>query len=191
MSAASLLRGARGARGQSQRALARAARVRQPRIATIESGAHDTSVGRLEQLVACLGQRVTLLPTRARPVWEGSLAISEALAEGDESWAFREVIQVSDDLASVPGALRVALAVGPAVPTGDARFDALLAGVVDYWLGADRLPRPGWLDDAGWTLDVGWDVEPVPSLRSAARRATPKAIARHGVFLAASELASA
>lgn len=66
MSASSLLRASRGASGLSQRALAR---VPQPRIATVESGAFDTSVGRLEHLVSATGGRVTLLPTRARPVW--------------------------------------------------------------------------------------------------------------------------
>lgn len=190
VSASSLLRASRRASGLSQRALARVARVAQPRIATVESGAFDTSVARLERLVAATGGRVTVLPTRARPVWEASLAIGRAIDEGDEATAFREVIQVSDDLACAEGAVRVALAVAPAVPCGDARYDALLAGVVDYWLVADRLPRPEWLAQPAWTLAEPWDVEPVPGLRAAARRATPRPIARHGVFLAASELAS-
>ena len=118
------------------------------------------------------------------------MAIGRAVDEGDEATAFREVIQVSDDLAAAGGAVRVALAVAPAVPCGDARYDALLAGVVEYWLLADRLPRPEWLAEPAWTLAEPWDVEPVPALRAAARRATPRPIARHGVFLAASELAS-
>ena len=56
MSASLLLRAARQAHGTSQRELAEAASVSQPGIAAIESGAHDTTVSRLEHLLAALGQ---------------------------------------------------------------------------------------------------------------------------------------
>ena len=61
MTAASLLRSARGSHGLSQRALADRARVAQPRIADIEAGQHDTTVRRLEHLLATLGQRIAVL----------------------------------------------------------------------------------------------------------------------------------
>jgi hypothetical protein len=47
-----------------------------------------------------------------------------------------------------------------------------------------------WLDLPGYRLAEPWDVEAVPSLRDRARHETPPAIAQHGVFLAAAELAS-
>jgi transcriptional regulator with XRE-family HTH domain len=190
MSASLLLRTARHSRGMSQRALAQAAHVSQPGIAAVESGAHDTTLDRLELLLVPLGQRVSLLPTRARPVWQVAVDLRAALESGDEGRAWREIIQCSDDLAREAYATRVALAVTQPLPVGDSRYDALLAAVTDYHLSRDELPRPVWLDLPGYRLPEPWDVEVVPSLRDQARIETPSAIARHGVFLAAAELAS-
>jgi len=191
MSASSLLRTARHSRGVSQRALALAAHVSQPGIAAVESGAHDTTLDRLELLLVPLGQRVSLLPTRSRPVWQVAVDLRAALDSGDDKRAWREIIQCSDDLARETYATRVALAVTQPLPVGDARYDALLAAVTDYHLSRDTLPRPLWLDLPDYRLAEPWDVEAVPSLRDQARHDTPPAIARHGVFLAAVELESA
>ncbi|MUH46731.1 MAG: helix-turn-helix domain-containing protein, partial [Actinobacteria bacterium] len=125
MTAASLLRSARGSHGLSQRALADRAQVAQPRIADIEAGAHDTTVRRLEHLVASLGQRIAVLPTLSRPACEAALAIATQLASNSDRQAWREVIQLSDDLAGASPAVRVALAVTEPAPTGDHRYDAL------------------------------------------------------------------
>jgi hypothetical protein len=130
------------------------------------------------------------MPTVARPVSEAAESIRTALKAGDEVWAWREVIQASDDLARESHALRVALTVTRPPTVGVARYDALLAGVVDYWLTIDHLPRPVWLDDPPFTLSEPWDVEELPVLRARARETTPESIARHGVYLAEKELAS-
>ncbi|MDP2287956.1 MAG: helix-turn-helix transcriptional regulator [Actinomycetota bacterium] len=191
MSASSFLRSARGGAGVSQRQLALDSRVTQPAIAVIESGSHDTSVSRLEQLLASLGQRVVLLPTLARPVSEAADALRAALLSHNYEWAWREVIQTSDDLAGVDPAVRVALAVTRPLPVGDRRYDALLAALVDYWMSLDRLPRPMWLDDPHYSLNEPWDIEELESLRARARLATPRSIRRHGVFLDPTQLLSA
>lgn len=190
MTASALLRTARQRRGVSQRQLALAAGDSQPGIAAIESGAHDTTLSRIEHLLAPLGQRLTLLPTRSRPAWEAAASVAAALARSDLNSAWREIIQLSDDLVREPPAIRVALAVSPPLPVGDRRYDALLAGIVDHRLTEDGLPRPDWLDDPHFSLDQAWDVEVLPELRASARANTPGAIARHGVYLAAAELAS-
>jgi transcriptional regulator with XRE-family HTH domain len=188
--AADLLRTARYTQGASQRELARVAAVGQPRIADIESGAHDTTVDRLDHLLAALGQRIAVLPTRSRPVCEAAVAIKDALDRGDYASAWREIIQVGDDLARAEPATRVALTVTRPLPVGDPRFDALLAAVADHRLTSGRLPRPGWLDLPDYRLEEPWDVEVIPDLQVQARARTPRAIARHGIFLAAAQLES-
>ena len=190
MPAAGLLRSMRTSRGLSQRALAAAARVRQPGIAAVESGSEDATVSRLERLLAELDSRLSVIPTRRRPVWEAGEDVRRALRDGDERSAWREAIQLNDDLRGADGATCVALAIAPPGQTGDARFDALIAAIADCALTDGRLPRPTWLDDPSWSLDTVWDVEEVPSLRDAARRATPKSIRRHGIYLDRSVLAS-
>ena len=190
MSSSALLRGARASRGVSQRTLASQSRIPQPRIADIESGRHDTTLSRLEQLLRALGQQVTLLPTAARPAWSAALDIADALALDDERLTWREVIQLSDDLASAEPDVRVALCVAEPLLTGDERYDALIAGIVDHWLSKDRLPRPSLVTQPSRTVRPAWDVEPLPRLQAVARASTPRALARHGVYLAASELSS-
>ena len=174
----------RAARGTTQRQLAADVGTHQPHIAAIESGAHDTTVSGLER-------HLQALHYRRRPAWEAALDVADHLSAADEASAFREILQLSDDLAQSPADIRVALVVTPPAGTKDARFDALLAGVIDYWLEDCSAPRPAWLDDPSRTLDVHWFVEPLPELRESARQATPSPVLRHGVVLAEAELRSA
>ena len=190
MSASGLLRSTRTSHGISQRALAAAAGVRQPGVAAVESGSEDATVSRLERLLNELGSQLTVLPTRRRPVWAAGEDVRRALDVGDVRTAWREVIQLNDDLRGADRATCVALAIAPPGRTGDPRFDALIAAVTDYALVDARLPRPAWLDEATWTLDEPWDVEEVPSLKEAARKATPAAMRRHGVYLDRAVLSS-
>jgi transcriptional regulator with XRE-family HTH domain len=183
ITASGLLRSTRTSRGLSQRALAAAAKVRQPGIASVESGTEDATVSRLEHLLNELGSQLTILPTRRRPVWAAGEDVRRALQADDIRTAWREVIQLNDDLRGADRATCVALAIAPPGRTGDSRFDALLAAVTDCALADARLPRPVWLDDKAWTLEEPWEVEQVPALQDAARKATPTAFRRHGVYL--------
>lgn len=190
MSASGILRSTRTSHGLSQRDLARAARVRQPGVAAVESGSEDATVSRLEHLLNELGSQLTVLPTRRRPVWAAGEDVRRALDAGDERTAWREVIQLNDDLRGADRATCVALAIAPPGRTGDSRFDALIAAVTDSALVDARLPRPEWLDQDAWALGEPWDVEEVQSLQSKARKATPAAIRRHGIYLDRAVLAS-
>lgn len=190
MSASGILRSTRTSLGLSQRALAKAARVRQPGLAAVESGSEDATVSRLEHLLNELGSQLTVLPSLRRPVWAAGEDVRRALDAGDERSAWREVIQLNDDLRSTDRATAVALAIAPPGRTGDSRFDALIAAVTDCALVEARLPRPSWLDEHPWRLHEPWDVEQVPTLRDTARNATPAAIRRHGIFLDRAVLSS-
>jgi hypothetical protein len=123
-------------------------------------------------------------------VWAAGEAVRRAIDAHDERSAWREVIQLNDDLREVDRATCVSLAIAPPGRTGDSRFDALIAAVTDSALVDARLPRPDWLDEEAWNLKEPWDVEEIPSLRQTARKSTPPAIRRHGVFLDRAVLAS-
>jgi transcriptional regulator with XRE-family HTH domain len=185
-----LLRPWRRATGLSQRALAARSGVAQPSIAALESGRHDATVGTLEDLVATIGGRLVVLPTRTRPVSEAGEHIASLVRAGREDAAYRELIQVADDLAREHGALRVALTVTPPPTTGDPRFDAFLAALVVHRLVEEHLPRPAWTREAHRVLDEPWYVVDLPAYRVKAKRTTPPAYRRHNVFVNAAELQS-
>ena len=184
-----LLRQARRGSALTQRELSRRAQIAQPSIATLESGAHVPLVDRLDDLVARAGHRLVVLPTRASTASDIADAVYEALRSGNRRRARRLLVQLNDDLASERGAVRVALAVTPPAPTGDRRFDAYIAALVDHHLSRKRLPIPEWVHEPDRFLDEPWTVDRFadPDIESA----TPPAFRRHGVLLDRADLASA
>jgi transcriptional regulator with XRE-family HTH domain len=188
MTTAQLVREARRGAGLTQRALALKAGIAQPALADIERSAHDTRVGSLDRLVGAAGYRLFLLPTTRSSAASWADYIYEELrsARHSEGVAFRALIGLSDDLAAVPGPLRVALCVAAPPPCGDARFDAAVAAIVDYHLIKDTLPLPEWVREPSRVLLEPWAVSPYTDLSE-----VPAVFQRHGVLLAESELASA
>jgi hypothetical protein len=175
--------------GLSQRALAERAGDHQPNLAAIESGARDAYVWTVSRLVEAAGGRLCVVPTTSASVAEIGVEVGQLLAGGRVRVAYRTVLGLHDDLVRADPAIRVALCVMPPPPTGDRRFDALLAALVEHDLERDRLPVPAWVSGPGRDAG-GWWVEDVPELRAAVRKATPAAFARHGVWLDAAELES-
>jgi transcriptional regulator with XRE-family HTH domain len=183
-----LLSAARHNQGVSTRTLAALAGASQPGIDAVERGHKDASTARLARLLTVLGYQLTVLPTRLSAAWRASDEIRHFLANQDPVGALRVIWQLAADLNAAEPPLRVALCVTPPPSTGDQRYDALIAAVVDHELTRDHLPRPRWLDEPWRTLDTPWDLEPVASLRPEARDATPPAIAARGIYLDAAEL---
>jgi transcriptional regulator with XRE-family HTH domain len=190
MSAAMLLRQARRASRLSQRALAARAGARQPGIAAIESGAHDTSVGTLGSLLAAAGYRLAAIPTLSQTAAETAEAVHESLQEGNESAAFRQLLQLNDDLAREHGPLRLVLSVAPPALVGDRRFDAFLAALVEHHLAAEELPVPSWTSEPERTAKPVWFVVDLPAYCADAYRTSPITFVRHGVFVNADDLVS-
>lgn len=187
--ASQVLRSTRHAQALTQRGLAERDGSRQATIAEIEREKCDPTVGRLDHLLGLAGHRLAALPTRSRPVSEAAEAIAKWLSEGRESYAFREVIQLSDDLAREHGAVRVALTATPPPLIGDPKWDALVAGVTAHWLSVESLTRPTWVDRPEWVSPDPWYVDSNAS-RAELEAETPPELALRGVFLAATELAS-
>lgn len=73
-------------------------------------------------------------------------------------------------------------------PTGDARFDALLAAVAEHLCVRNGLPAPGWSLTPSRFLDGFWWVSPLPSARTYALLNTPASFRRRGVMLERREL---
>lgn len=77
-----------------------------------------------------------------------------------------------------------------APPTGDRRWDALVAGVVEDVAVRRGVATPAWTRDASRYLDEWWFVTDFPALRPWALKESPAAIANHGVFIRRAALAN-
>ncbi len=187
MSTAQLVREVRRSSHLTQRALAALAGMGQPALADIERSAHDTRGEQLDRLVTAAGYRLTVLPTSAHSAaaWADFIHQELRSPRRSEDVAFRSLIGLNDDLASVSKPLRVALCVTPPAPCGDPRFDAAVAAIVDHHLSKNRLPLPSWVRESQRVLLNPWLVSAYPAPAD-----VPKAFRRHGVLLAESELTS-
>ena len=179
--AARLLRHARHSTSLSQAALAAKVGFRQSNVSRLESEGRDVNVDTLDRLLRAAGFRLAALPTQSAAVAEAADSTARFVAADNEDGAYRAVIQLADDLAREHGAERVALTVAPPPPTGDERFDAFIAGVVDFRLAAEHLPRPKWLTD-GPRLASPWFVDRWSIGNSAVIEATPPQLRTRGVI---------
>jgi transcriptional regulator with XRE-family HTH domain len=115
---------------------------------------------------------------------ELSSTIADDLAGGREDDAMRLVFGFADDFrgSSRPG--RIALLAHEPPPTGDARFDALLAGVAEFFAGEAAIAPPAWVDRPGRFVEPWWFVASRPAFHAYTLAHTPARVARHGVFIA-------
>ncbi len=67
--------------------------------------------------------------------------------------------------------------------TGDRRWDAMIAGLVEHLASHDQLTPPPWTHDEDRFLHVLWFPVDLPSVRVDAIRDAPAALARRAVFL--------
>lgn len=188
--AADLLRATRLASGLSARGLARQAGTAPARLSEVERSVHDPSVGTLDRVLRSAGWQLIVVPTRAPTAAIVALSIVEHGTEGDrdEERAFRALLSLSDGLSDAAPDVKVVLCVAPAPLTGDGRFDAAIAAVVEYHLGGAGLPVPSWVHEPSRSLTDPWTPDPYagPGIADA----TPEPFRRRGVLLAERELAS-
>ncbi len=67
--------------------------------------------------------------------------------------------------------------------TGDARFDALLAAVVEFVCARHASVAPAWVERPGRFLSTWWFVSGMPLLHADAIAHSPISFARRGVFV--------
>jgi transcriptional regulator with XRE-family HTH domain len=185
-----LLQRCRRGASLSQRALASLAGTPQSAIARAEAGRQDLTVTALDRLVHAAGWTLTVLPVNVGTAADAAESCARFIAASDVDGPYRSVIQLADDLASEHGAERVALTVTPPRPTGDRRYDAFIAGVVELRLDAEALPHPKWLADAE-SLSDRWFVDEWSIGVADVVDRTPPALRNRGVIVDASELESA
>lgn len=183
MNAGEVLKTARLNKGLSQSDLAQLCGVTETEIAQVESCAVNPTIDRLDVWLRPTRFALTLVPSNFGAVWQHALAIAHELDEGEWRYAFRQLIQLNDVLTAADHATRVALSITPPAPTGDLKFDALIAGLVEYRLDNDYLPKPLWLEEHRFFLHEPWDLEDLPALVEEGRVNTAPQFSRRNVFI--------
>ena len=189
MEIAGLIKGARRAAGITQAELARRASTTQPAVTAYESGARVPSVSTLRRLLNACDHDLELV---ARPrVRRGAMplsglapAMTADLREGRERDAIRLLFGFADDFrgSSRPGKIELLREEPP--PTGDARFDAALAGTAELFAREAEIAAPRWVEEPNRFVEPWWFVASKPELDAYVFAHTPAVFARHGVFIA-------
>lgn len=158
------------------------------RICEYESGDHDPSVTRLQEIAHSAGLRFVPvpLPPATATAAEAADEIYELLLDGAPlRKALRVVFQLNDDLTAIPSHVLGALVAAPVPATGDVRIDALLAGLVEWHTCRRGLPTPPWVEEAARIVDPPWQFDPNTDPVDAVDE-----FARHGVIVGYEEWAS-
>ena len=117
--------------------------------------------------------------------------VEQCLTAGETGSAFRVIARFLEfyDKADWPSRERM---VKPRPdPTGSQRYDAMLAGVVEYACATHRSLAPNWVNDPQYFLDEFWFVSGMKSLHADAIVHSPISFKRRGVFLTQGALAYA
>jgi hypothetical protein len=131
------------------------------------------------------------MATRAlQTIGETAVEVRRSLRAAEEQEALRWVAQFVSDFRQAPAAERPFLVEDEPPTTGDRRWDALLAGVVEHLCFHHDVPVPAWAIRPARFLERWWFVIPYRSLHASAFAETPAALANRGVFIHASSLES-
>ena len=183
-SAAELLRTARMQAGMSQSAVAELAKTSQSAIAMYEAGNREPSLPVLQRLLAATGHQLSLsvLPDAAvYRIADLALDIAQALAN-DEKKKLRYVFEFMRGAQEDKQLTNVLVSAEPR-PTGDVRFDAMLAGIAEDLCVLNGEVPPQWVNSDMRTLTSAWWVSTLASGRAQALVHCPAALRRRGVMI--------
>lgn len=189
MEIASLIKQARQDAGITQLQLADRAGTTQPAVAAYESGARTPTLTTLERLLCACEHNleITASPrTRRGAASLGQLSpvIAGDLAQGRERDALRLLFGFADDFrgSSRPG--KISLLHEEPPTTGDARFDAALAGTAEFFAREGNISAPRWVNEPSRFVEPWWFATSKPAFEAYTLAHTPAVFARHGVFIA-------
>jgi len=200
--ASELVRDLRRRAGWSQRALAAKSGVPQPTIAEIESGRREPSLSLLGRLAEATGQVVTLelQPMHPRSAVATANRVRDRLSgPAGEGWspelrqdgALRAVIDFKNALGNAPVGHFAGLVDTPPGPTGDTRWDAFIAAVVEDESATRDVPPPFWTNERSRFVRPLWYLSDNKALHAWELATAPGAFVRHGVLATREELESA
>jgi hypothetical protein len=115
----------------------------------------------------------------------GELAeeIAACLAKGDANSATRLAFRFLERYDKSDWETRNRITTKPPLTTGSVRYDALLAGIVEFACASHGVLAPSWVNGEPYFLNEWWFVSGVASLHADALVHSPISLARRGVFV--------
>lgn len=105
-----------------------------------------------------------------------------------EAEARRLAFSVVETIDRAPRDEVQALVAASPASTGDPRFDALLAAVVEHACTKRSMPAPSWVNEPQRFLSTWWFMSEMPSLHADAIVHSPISFSRRGVFITSGAL---
>lgn len=109
--------------------------------------------------------------------------VRRCLTENDTSSAFRVVARFLEHYDKADWPTRERMVTPRPDFTGSERYDAMLAGIVEYACATHRVLAPAWVNEPEYFLDEFWFVSGMKSLHADALVHSPISFKRRGVFL--------
>lgn len=110
-------------------------------------------------------------------------------ADADRRWLL--LLEFLEEYEHEPAADHRSLVEAEPAMTGDAHWDALLAGIAEWLAARGNFPTPRWAGTPERTLAERWSPHSLASLRRLAADNAPPEIRRHGVLIDPYDLARA
>jgi len=123
------------------------------------------------------------MPFRWPTIAEVGAEVSKCLAEHDEATGRRLAFRFIEQFDRADQADRGRMVETAPLPTGDSRYDALLAAEVEYCCVRHGMPSPGWVNDPSRFVEEWWFVSGIKSLHANAVVHSPISFKRRGVFI--------
>ena len=109
--------------------------------------------------------------------------IATCLAKGDSSSAIRLAFHFLERYDKSDWETRARITADAPITTGSDRYDALLAGIVEFACASHGVVAPSWVNDEHYFLNKWWFVSGMASLHANALVHSPISLARRGVFV--------
>jgi hypothetical protein len=109
--------------------------------------------------------------------------VTDCLAQNDEDSARRLAFRFVEQFDKADEIDRRRMVGVAPLPTGDRRYDALLASLVEYCCVHHDMSPPAWVNDPSRFLEEWWFVSGVQSLHANAVVHSPISFKRRGVFI--------
>lgn len=188
--AAATLKRARRAAGLSQVQLAELADTSQSAIAAYERGTREPTLPVLDRMIRATGHRLALSLEADPRLFRLTDLSAQIRATSNDRRRLRLAFEFLRG-ANEDGHPLVLLVAAEPAPTGDARFDALLAAIAEDLCIHAGIAPPAWVHERDRFLDGFWWVSNLPSVRARALVHAPASYRRRGVLLARDELNAA